>query len=98
LLTEFRALEQADQILDDARELQRRMNKFMTHLQAVGSGLANAVGAFNGAVGSWGSRVAPQLTRISQLSGGTVLEDLVPIDESIREVPDARLQVVGRAR
>jgi len=99
LLTEFRALEQADQILDDARELHRRMNKFMTHLQAVGSGLASAVDAFNRAVGSWGSRVAPQLTRIGQLSGDAVLEDLAPIDESIREVPDTGLlQVVGKAR
>jgi DNA recombination protein RmuC len=98
LLTEFRALEQADQILDEARELHRRMNKFMTHLQAVGSGLAHAVDAFNRAVGSWGSRVAPQLTRIGQLSGDTLLDDLDPIDESIREVPDAGLQVVGGAR
>lgn len=98
LLTEFRALEQADQILDDARELHRRMNKFMTHLQAVGSGLAHAVDAFNRAVGSWGSRVAPQLTRIGQLSGDTALEGLAPIDESIREVPDVALQVVGGTR
>jgi hypothetical protein len=56
------------------------------------------VDAFNRAVGSWGSRVAPQLTRIGQLSGDTLLDDLDPIDESIREVPDAGLQVVGGAR
>ena len=95
LLTEFRALEQADQILDDARELHRRMSKFMTHLQAVGSGLGHAVDAFNRAVGSWGSRVAPQLTRIGQLSGERLLEELAPIDESIRQVPEAPLQVVA---
>lgn len=98
LLTEFRALEQADQILDDARELHRRLNTFTNHLQAVGSGLTHAVEAFNRAVGSWGSRVAPQLTRIGQLSGDALLEDLAPIDEAVREVPDAGLQVVGGSR
>ena len=39
LLTEFRALQQADQILDEARELRRRMSGFVDHLQRVGNRL-----------------------------------------------------------
>ena len=69
LLTEFRALQQADQILDDARELHRRMATFLGHLQGIGSGLTSAVRAFNSAVGSWGSRVAPQLTGWASKAG-----------------------------
>ena len=95
LLTEFRALQQADQILDDARELHRRMTTFVGHLQVVGSGLGSVVRAYNGAIGSWGSRVAPQLTRMSQQSGGTVFDEPAPVEEAVRTVPDGGLRVVG---
>ncbi|MGH8951657.1 MAG: DNA recombination protein RmuC [Acidimicrobiia bacterium] len=95
LLTEFRALQQADQILDDARELHRRMATFVGHLQGVGSGLTSAVRAFNSAVGSWGSRVAPQLTRMGEQSGAQIVEDLDPVEEAIREVQDSALSIVG---
>lgn len=95
LLTEFRALQQADQILDDARELHRRMATFVGHLQGIGSGLTSAVRAFNSAVGSWGSRVAPQLTRMGEQSGGQHVADLDPVEEAIREVQGSALSIVG---
>jgi DNA recombination protein RmuC len=95
LLTEFRALQQADQILDDARELHRRMTTFAGHLQAIGSGLGAAVRAFNGAVGSWGSRVAPQLSRMSRQSGETPIVEPSPVDDAVRELPETGLRVVG---
>jgi DNA recombination protein RmuC len=95
LLTEFKALRQADQILEDARELHRRMTTFAGHLHTVGAGLANAVKAFNGAVGSWGSRVAPQLARISELSGRDQIEAPAAIEEAVRELPESGLRVVG---
>lgn len=95
LLTEFRALQQADHILDDARELHRRMTTFTNHLQSIGSGLGNAVRAYNSAVGSWGSRVAPQLTRISRQSGEPPIVEPSPIEEAVRELPDSGLRVVG---
>ena len=95
LLTEFRALQQADQILDDARELHRRMSTFVGHLQAIGSGLGSAVHAFNGAVGSWGSRVAPQLNRMSRQSGEPGVVEPSAIEEAVREPPDPGLRVVG---
>ena len=95
LLTEFRALQQADQILDDARELHRRMATFVGHLQGIGTGLTGAVRAFNSAVGSWGSRVAPQLTRMGEQSGGQLVDDIEPVEEAIREVQGSTLSVVG---
>ena len=95
LLTEFRALQQADQILNDARELHRRMATFVGHLQGVGAGLTNAVRAFNGAVGSWGSRVAPQLSRMGEQSGHGEIPVPEPIEEAVRETPEAGLRVVG---
>ncbi|MGH8916589.1 MAG: DNA recombination protein RmuC [Acidimicrobiia bacterium] len=95
LLTEFKALQQADRILDDARELHKRMTTFVGHLQGVGAGLTGAVKAFNGAVGSWGSRVAPQLTRISEQSGRIDVDGVAPVEEAVRELPEAGLRVVG---
>lgn len=95
LLTEFRALQQADQILDDARELHRRMTTFAGHLQAIGSGLGGAVRAFNGAVGSWGSRVAPQLIRMSGQSGEPPIVEPRPVEEAVRELSEPGLRVIG---
>jgi DNA recombination protein RmuC len=95
LLTEFRALQQADQILEDARELRRRMTGFVDHLQRVGAGLTGAVRAFNSAVGSWESRLSPQLNRMSEQSGGGEIVGPTPVEEAVRETQDAGLRVAG---
>lgn len=95
LLTEFRALERADQILDDAVELRRRMTGFVDHLQRVGAGLTTTVSVFNGAVGSWQSRLSPQLNRMSEQSGGDEIIGPGPIEEAVREVPEQTLRVAG---
>ena len=95
LLTEYRALQQADQILDDARELRRRMSGFVDHLQRVGTGLNGAVRAFNRAVGSWESRLSPQLDRMSEQSGGSEIVGPTPIEEAVREVQESGLRVAG---
>ncbi|HEX2404421.1 MAG TPA: DNA recombination protein RmuC [Acidimicrobiia bacterium] len=95
LLTEFRALQQADQILEDARELRRRMTGFVDHMQRVGAGLTGAVRAFNSAVGSWESRLSPQLNRMSEQSGGGEIVGPTPVEEAVRETQDAGLRVAG---
>jgi DNA recombination protein RmuC len=95
LLTEFRALQQADQILEDARELRRRMTGFVDHLQRVGAGLTGAVRAFNSAVGSWESRLSPQLNRMGEQSGGGEIVAPTPVEEAVREMQDAGLRVAG---
>jgi DNA recombination protein RmuC len=94
LLVEFKALQQADQILDDARELHKRLATFSGHLQSVGTGLATAVRSFNGAVGSWGSRVSPQLTRMTDLTGRDGIVGPAPVEEAVREVSDTTLRAV----
>ncbi|MCH8899266.1 MAG: DNA recombination protein RmuC [Acidobacteria bacterium] len=86
LMTEHRALQQADQILDEAKELHRRMSVFVTHLQSVGAALGRTVEGFNAAVGSWTSRVAPQLTRVTDLTGQSDHEPVEPIDDAVREI------------
>jgi DNA recombination protein RmuC len=88
LLTEFKALQQADAILDEARELHRRLARFVGHLQRVGTGLTGAVRAFNEAVGSWG-RLSPQLNRIGDLTGRDQLNNPVAVDDGAREVMGA---------
>ena len=95
LLTEFRALQQADQILEDARELRRRMSGFVDHLQRVGTGLTTAVRAFNGAVGSWESRLSPQLDRMSEQSGGGEIVGPTPVEDAVREMQETGLRVAG---
>jgi DNA recombination protein RmuC len=95
LLTEYRALKQADQILDDAKELHRRLNGFAGHLQKLGSGLAGTVRTFNTAVGSWENKVDPQLRRMSEQSGGAPIPGPAHIEEQVREIPETGLRVAG---
>ncbi|CAN5875972.1 hypothetical protein BH23ACT4_BH23ACT4_00220 [soil metagenome] len=88
LMKEHRAIQQADEILTQAKELQARMGTFLGHLRGVGESLGRSVTAFNGAVGSWTGRVSPALTRIGELRGEEIDAEIIPIDESIRELPD----------
>jgi DNA recombination protein RmuC len=95
LLTEYRALQQADQILDEARELHRRLEGFAGHLRKLGVGLAGTVRTFNTVVGSGESKVGPQLRRMSEQSGGAEIAAPEPLEEPVREVPDTGLRVAG---
>ena len=59
---------------------------FVSHIRAIGSTLGRTVSVFNDAVGSWTSRVAPQLTRVSELNGDDDYEVIEPIDEAVRDI------------
>ncbi len=98
LMKEHRAIEQADEILAQAKELQSRMSTFIGHLEQVGKSLGGTVGAFNSAIGSWTSNVAPQLTRIGEMRGESIDAEILPIDEAVRELPAAqrRLQAANQ--
>jgi DNA recombination protein RmuC len=89
LLTEHRALEQADEILDEVRELYRRLGTFIAHLAAIGTSLGKAVSVFNQAVGSWSVRVAPQLDKIDELGGHDTASELEPVEEVLRSIEPA---------
>jgi DNA recombination protein RmuC len=58
--------ESAREIAESARELHRRLARFVDPLAKVGRQLGSAVSAYNEAVGSFDSRVMPQLRRIEE--------------------------------
>jgi len=58
--------ESAREIADAARELHQRLGRFVTPLAKAGRQLDSAVSAYNEAVGSFDTRVIPQVRRIEQ--------------------------------
>ncbi len=56
--------ESAREIAESARELHRRLARFVDPLAKVGRQLGSAVSAYNEAIGSFDSRVMPQLRRV----------------------------------
>jgi DNA anti-recombination protein RmuC len=87
LMKEHRAIQQADEILTQAKELQARMSTFVGHLRSVGDSLGKTVTAFNSVVGSWTTRVSPSLSRIGELRGEEIDAEIIPIDERARDFP-----------
>jgi DNA recombination protein RmuC len=87
LMKEHRAIQQADEILTQAKELHSRMNTFIGHLEKVGRSLGTTVNSFNALVGSWTGNVAPQLNRIGEMRGETFDAQILPIDEAVRDIP-----------
>jgi DNA recombination protein RmuC len=77
--------ESAREIAEAARELHRRIGRFVEPLAKVGRQLGSAVGAYNEAVGSLDSRVVPQLRRIEEAGAKSERELLAPA--SIESVP-----------
>jgi DNA recombination protein RmuC len=69
--------ESAREIAESARELHRRLARFADPLAKIGRQLGSAVGAYNEAVGSFESRVVPQLRRIEE-AGAKSERDLAP--------------------
>jgi DNA anti-recombination protein RmuC len=98
LMKEHRAIQQADEILTQAKELQARMNTFVGHLRGVGDSLGKTVTAFNSVVGSWTTRVSPSLTRIGELRSEEIDAEIIPIDEKARELPIEELTTEAERR
>jgi DNA recombination protein RmuC len=69
--------ESAREIADSARELHRRLGRFVEPLGKVGRQLDSAVSAYNEAVGSFDHRVVPQVRRIEQ-AGASSERDVEP--------------------
>jgi DNA recombination protein RmuC len=63
---EERIAESARDIADSARELHRRLGRFVEPLAKVGRQLDSAITAYNEAVGSFDTRVVPQVRRIEE--------------------------------
>lgn len=84
-----RVAEDARAVAQLGRDLHRRLEVFAEHLQRLGRGLRTAVGAYNGAVGSYEHRVLPGARRLAEhgvVSAERELPALDPIDVTTREL------------
>jgi DNA recombination protein RmuC len=70
--------ESAREIADSARELHRRLGRFLEPLAKVGRQLDSAVNSYNEAVGSFDHRVMPQVRRIEQAGAASDREVVAP--------------------
>jgi DNA recombination protein RmuC len=70
--------ESAREIAESARELHRRIGRFVDPLAKVGRQLGSAVSAYNEAVGSFDSRVMPQLRRVEEAGAKSERELVAP--------------------
>jgi len=82
--------EQAQEIAAAARELHSRTGSFLEHFAKAGRQLNSATKSFDDAVGSWESRIVPQLRRIEEMgaASGKELEEPRRIDRAVRPVAD----------
>ena len=71
----------AKEVWGHAQELHRRLFVFHGHLSKMKSGLENAVGHFNRAVGSYETRILPQGRKIDELASKE--SDKLPADSSL---------------
>jgi len=72
----------AEEIAKAGQELYDRLSTFRDHLNLVGKRLAQATESYNGAVGSFTTRLEPGAKRLGELqaSGGKELPPIDPID------------------
>ncbi len=70
--------ESAREIAESARELHRRLARFVDPLAKIGRQLGSAVSAYNEAVGSFDSRVMPQLRRVEDAGAKSERELTAP--------------------
>jgi DNA recombination protein RmuC len=70
--------ESAREIAESARELHQRLGRFVTPLAKAGRQLDSAVSAYNEAVGSFDTRVIPQVRRIEQAGAASEREVEAP--------------------
>jgi DNA recombination protein RmuC len=70
--------ESAREIAESARELHQRLGRFVTPLAKAGRQLDSAVSAYNEAIGSFDTRVMPQVRRIEQAGAASEREVQAP--------------------
>jgi DNA recombination protein RmuC len=85
--------ENARFILAQGQELSHRLKIFIEHFAGIGKGLKTAVDRFNDAVGSYTSRLLPEVRRFQELRGadGDAMPQVSNLDSQPREhqLPDA---------
>lgn len=79
----------AQEIAESARELYSRLRTYASHVDKMGRGLRQAVGAYNDGVGSFQSRVLVQARRFEELSAADEsgqIRESAPVEEAVRQV------------
>jgi DNA recombination protein RmuC len=82
--------ENAEELGRVVEELGSRLFTFMDHLQGLGKSLSSTVSSWDRAVGSWDTRITPQLDRVRDL-GGKLKDspELAPIGKTPRLIEKA---------
>ncbi|MCW3031235.1 MAG: rmuC, partial [Solirubrobacterales bacterium] len=89
---EERIAESAREIAESARELHRRLGRFVEPLAKVGRQLDSATSAYNEAVGSFDARVVPQVRKIEAAGASSERTvDAPPASDTTARVVTARL-------
>ena len=91
--------EQAQEIAAAARELHSRTGSFVEHFAKAGRQLSSATKSFDDAVGSWESRIVPQLRRIEEMgaASGKELEEPRRVDRAVRPIVAEELKELEAA-
>ncbi|WP_457631840.1 DNA recombination protein RmuC [Oceanithermus sp.] len=76
--------ENARRLAEAGRELVTRLDRFTSSLAEVGRGLEKSVAAYNRAVGSYHSRLAPLARRFGALAGAAEAAEPEPVDGAVR--------------
>jgi DNA recombination protein RmuC len=103
----------AREIAADARELHQRLGRFVTPFAKAGRQLSSAVSAYNEAVGSFDSRVVPQVRKIEEAGAASDREVAAPpsleitaraiasqgeLEEAVGQQPELQAQRLGPQR
>ena len=79
----------AQKIANSAGELYSRLRTYASHMVKMGSGLRQAVGAYNDGIGSFQARVMPQARRFEELGAtgeSKRIEDAALIQSNVRQI------------
>jgi DNA recombination protein RmuC len=88
---EFEANQHIDDALKDARELHKRLQTFVNHLNNLGTHLTRAVGAYNQSISSFDGRLIPQARKLeaANLAPGQVVLEVKPVTDGVNPVTTA---------
>ncbi|MCT2025295.1 DNA recombination protein RmuC [Dermabacter hominis] len=79
-------------VLEAGREVHKRLGTLSGHLSKLGRSLESSVRAFNGAVGSYETRVLPAARTMEELQVvGSALENVEPVTQLARDIDPSNL-------
>jgi DNA recombination protein RmuC len=88
---EFEANQHIDDALNDARELHKRLQTFVNHLNNLGTHLTRAVGAYNQSISSFDARLIPQARKLeaANLASSQFVLEVKPVTDGVNPVTTA---------